>query len=226
MFNEDDGPDENREPTMEENSHAPKHLDFLEIIYGVLVQPGDTFKYLASARPVLQALGFIAVVSLLNFAIGFSNIKSLAADLDLPVSISSLVAPLLLFGLLAAIAGWFLNTAALSLFAQLFGGIGNGPGLLAAFSFAMLPMLITGIFDFGVRLFGLGGFGGEMASLAGFVWVVVLQIIALIEVEQLSTRRAILVYFAVPLSIMVSVLVFVGFGLAFFVPLMGHLSSI
>jgi len=200
-----------------------KPLSFLEIVYGVLTQPQDTFTYLASARPVMQAAGFLLIITLFKFVAGLKELKALEIGAELPVGGSALLLPLFLLGVIAAFLAWFLNAATISLVSQLFGGKGNGLGLLCGFSFAMVPVLITGIAESLFQFLPLESFFVGLISLAGFIWVIYLDIIAVGKIEQLSTKRAVLVYFAVPLSIIVSVLVLVGVALAVFAPWLSQL---
>lgn len=201
--------------------HQP--LSFLEIVYGVLTHPAETFTYLALARPIKQAAGFLVIITLCNFVAGLQDIRALEFGAELPIEGSAFLVPLFLLGLLGAFLAWFLNTAAISLVSQLFGGRGNGLGLLCGFSFAMVPVLITGIIEFVVQFFPFKPFFMGLISLAGVIWLISLDIIALGQIEQLSTKRAILVYFAVPMSIIVSVLVLVGVAMAVLAPWLSQL---
>lgn len=204
----------------------PQHLSFLDIVYGIIAQPRDTFQYLGRVRPVLAATGFVVILTMFNFLLGLSDLNSINAGFNLQANFSAYLIPMFIIGFLFAIIAWFLNTAAVSLAAQLLGGVGNGPGLLAAFSFALLPMLITAIADFGVKLLGLGSLVAGLINLAGFIWLVTLQIIAVSEIEELSTSRSIVVYFCVPLSIMVSIGVTLGLLVAIMAPWLNQLPSV
>lgn len=226
MFYEEDNPEEQPEtthhtPQGEGDSITP--LSFLEIVYGVFTQPRDTFRYLAHARPLKEAVGFLLIITLFNFVAGLPDYRAAAMGTDLPIDTSAFIVPLFLIGLVVAFIAWFLNAATVNLVSQLVGGKGNGLGLLCGFSFAMAPVLITGILSSAIQLLPFRSLFTVLISLAGVVWVLILDIIALGEIEQLSTKRSILVYFAVPLSIMVSVLVVVGVAFAALAPWLSQL---
>lgn len=223
---EEEKPELENIPEHGEDSASPIPLSFLEIIYGVMAQPRDTFTYLSGARPLLKALFFVLLATLFDVMVGLGDLDSLETGMGLPVNLSAFLAPLVFVGLIGAFIVWFLNTAAVGLVSQLFGGAGNGTGLFCAFSFGMLPTLITAIAGFGIRLAGLGTFISGAVGFGGFIWAMVLNIMALKEVEQLPTGKAILVYFAVPLSIIVSVLLFMAFTVALLAPWINQLQSV
>lgn len=226
MFYEEDNPEEQSEtilhiPQGERDSITP--LSFLEIIYGVFAQPRDTFRYLAYARPIKEAVGFLLIIILFNFVTSLPDYRAAAIGADLPIDISAFIVPLFLIGLVVAFIAWFLNAATVNLVSQLVGGKGNGLGLLCGFSFAMAPVLITGILGSVMQLLPFRSLFTVPISMTGVVWVFILDIIALGEIEQLAAKKSILVYFAVPLSIMVSVLVVAGMAFAAFAPWLSQL---
>ena len=198
-------------------------VGFLDLIYGTLTQPVDTFSYLADARPVFQSLIFVLLVTLFNYSVGFREMNTFDAGLLLGVDVSALLGPFFLLGLLITLMAWFFTTAVVNLISQMFGGAGNGPGLLAAFGFAMLPMLITSIFDFGITFLNLGAFIGGLVSLAGFIWTAVLHVLAVREVEQLSLGRAVAAYFIFPLSIIAILILLIVITIAVMGPLFNQL---
>ena len=95
--------------------------------------------------------------------------------------------------------------------------------MLAAFGFAMLPVLITTIIDFCIGFLGLGAFLGALAGLAGVIWAVILNVLAVSEVEQLSLGRSVAAYFIFPLSIIVIFILFIAFTIAVIGPFFGQL---
>ena len=226
MYHEEDNPEEQREityniPEGEEGSITP--LSFLEIVYGVLAQPRDTFRYLSHSRPLKEAVVFLLVITLFNFVAGLPDLRAAAIRSSLPVGTSEFLVPLFFMGLVAAFLTWLLKAATVGLVSQLVGGKGNGVGLLCAFSFAMAPVLVTGILGSVIQLLPLRAFFTGLISLAGAVWMFILDIIAVGQIEHLSTKRAVLVYFAVPLSIIVSVLIIVGLALVTLAPWLSQL---
>jgi len=105
-----------------------------------------------------------------------------------------------------ALAAWFINTGIINLVVQFFGGAGNGIGLLVCFGYSQLPLVMVTIATFVFRYLGLGGIVTGLAELAGFIWMIVLQVIAVSEVEDMSTGRAVLVYL-IPAVIVIVVLI-------------------
>jgi hypothetical protein len=198
-------------------------VGFLDLIYGTLAQPRDTFRYLADARPVFQSVIFVLLVTLFNYSVGFREMNTFDAGLSLGVDVSALLGPFFVLGLVITLMAWFFTTAVVNLISQMFGGVGNGPGLLAAFGFAMLPILITSIFDFGITFLGLGAFIGGLVSLAGFIWTAVLHVLAVREVEQLSLGRAVAAYFIFPLSIIAILILLIVITIAVMGPLFNQL---
>lgn len=215
--------DSEQEPSGDSNRPPKRSLDFLELIYGVMVQPGETFSYMAEARPLIQSLAFLFTAVIVNFIVNLGNLNSLPAELPVPINLSGILLPLFLIGLLSALIFWFIQTGTINLVSQLFGGVGNGLGLLCAFAFTTLPFMIVGILESLIRLFSSAVFLTGAIGLAGFIWFIVLNVLALEEIEHLSRGRAILVYFAVPLSIIVSVFIFIIVMIGVFAPVIPQL---
>lgn len=205
------------------DSQSP--MGFLEIIYGVIAEPKVTFRYLGSARPLLQAVALMIIVTLFDVVTGAGELRELPQAMNISADLSGLLVPLAVLALIFAVIGWFVNAATIGLFSQLLGGAGNGIGLLSAYAFASLPMLLTSILGFGINVLGLGGFLAGLANVAGVIWTFVLQIWAVREIEGLSLGRSILAYFAFPLAILVLVIILVVFAVVALGPFIGQLSN-
>jgi len=202
-----------------------KAMGFLEIIYGMIVEPKATLRYLSTARTFLPALAFVVILALFNALVGIGEMKEIPELARLPVDISSFLGPIALLAVFLALIGWFVDVAAVSLFAQLLGGAGNGRALLSGYAFASLPMLIAAILEFLLNALGLEGFFSGLVSLAGFIWTLVLQVWAVREIEQVSLGRAILAYCAFPLIILFMILTLVVFAIIALAPVMDQLST-
>lgn len=208
----------------------PVSMSFLEIIYGVLAEPKATFRYLGTAKPFLKAAVFVILLALFNFLLGAGELsKQLKeAGSSLPfggVDMSGFVGIFAVMAVFYSLMGWFTFSAIVSLFAQLWGGKGNGKGLLSAFAFGFLPMMISAILEFGGNAIGLGAFFKVLVSLAGLIWMIVLQIWAVREIEELSLGRSCLAYFAFPVIIIVVLIVFFVLFIASFGPLLQQFST-
>lgn len=202
-----------------------KAMGFLEIIYGMIVEPKATLRYLSTARTFLPALAFVVILALFNAFVGIGEMKEMPELARLPVDISNFAGPITLLAVFLALIGWFVDVAAVSLFAQLLGGAGNGRALLSGYAFASIPMLIAAILDFLLNALGLGGFFSGLVSLAGFIWTLVLQVWAVREIEQVSLGRAILAYCAFPLIILFMILTLIVFVIIALAPVMDQLTS-
>jgi len=183
-------------------------MGFLEAIYGVIFEPRGTFGFIGRKKPLLWAFGLFAGVFLFNYLVNMAGLD--AAKLSPFYRIlPSFAALFFVIGIVLAFAAWFLNAAVINLMAQFFGGNGNGIGLFAAFAFAEIPLVITSILVFVVKSVGLSGVTTTLVELAGGVWTLVLQVLAVSEVQEIPVGRAVLVYL-VPIAIIIGIVLLIG----------------
>lgn len=161
----------------------------LDILYGVLFEPGPTFRRLVDDPPAGLAL---AVFFAANFLGVLAGASSGAGSVGLAVGILALG-----FGF------WLLGTPVLGLMAEVLGGQGRLLPLFLLLGLATLPS----IFDGPVQLLGrvsapLAGLGGTVVTL----WTFVLTVVALREAYRLSTGRAFLAII-LPLGALVAILI-------------------
>lgn len=171
-------------------------MDFLNLVYLVFTQPRLAFRQLKEGVPGWWAVAVFGGVQL------FGQTLNLAWSRDLPLTLpfrsELLASALLLLSIPAALLVWFLEAASWHLLAQLFGGRGWGPALFFALGFAHLPL----IFGYGLgavlRLFGHHGAAYPAALLGSYLWVLVLEILAVQEVHELSAGRSLAVVLLLP----------------------------
>jgi len=111
------------------------------------------------------------------------------------------------------------------LISQFFGGNGNGIGLFAALAFAELPLAVSGIFVSAVYILGLKSFAAQFFQLLGGIWTVVLQVLAVSEVQEISLGRAVLVCLIPLAAIFCAVLLLMGILLYALSPLLHNLPN-
>ena len=176
----------------------PEPFSFFDAVYGVFFSPRETFRKIGEKRPVLTSAVLVCALSVINFLAGIGGMKSSVFHGHHTPPFEALEAGVAVMAVLVAVVSlfvWFLFSASISLFSQMLGGAGNGLGLLSVLSFAQVPELILVPFRFLLQRFSSGWILMAPVGLAGFIWVLVLNIMAVKEVEGLSTGRAVLAYF-------------------------------
>ncbi|KUK11150.1 MAG: Uncharacterized protein XD50_0595 [Clostridia bacterium 41_269] len=198
------------------------NMDFLETIYGVIFTPRSAFKFIGMKKPMFWSVGLFICIFLFNFIISMWGVYQEFHPLERMPSFSL---GFLVLGMIFVFAAWFLNTAVINLISQFFGGNGNGIGLFAAFAFAEIPLAVTGIFAAGAYFFGLQGYVAQFFQLLGGIWSVVLQVIAVSEVQELSLSRAVLVCILPLAAVFCAVLLLLGTFLFTIAPLLRSLPN-
>ncbi len=111
---------------------------------------------------------------------------------------------------------FFARTAFLSLIAQLFGGEGKVRSLGAALGYAQLPTVLMAPFSVLNRIIPTDFMG--IVSLAIFIWVIVLRIIAIRSTFEFTTGKSAIVLFVPFLVLITSLIFFLLFFGAFLTP--------
>ena len=185
-----------------------KKNDLLEDIYGALFSPRETFEKLRENPPMLEALGIVIAVSVLNPLIS----STLAGGQSLNWLVFNLFN--------AAFAGvikWVFFAAFVEGLAAIFkkGGKERFKAFLALSGFALLPWIFLGP----ITLLKTGGIFftliGVLAGIAVWVWTTILTIFAAMKAYNISSGR-ILLLLAVP---------FIG-GIIFFNWIVGFFSTL
>jgi hypothetical protein len=177
-----------------------KRPSFLELIYGVLFNPGKTFKNLSDAPPLGQAAAILFILAVSNTIVSYAFFRSALAEIpgagELSPLITGLFPLMLVFGVVFAGLKWFVFGAVLHFMAELLGGKGTPKGTLTVYALAGLP----GVFLVPVELLlkllrapenAAAALGGA-AGLAVLVWGIVLLVIGLREIHRISTGNAVL----------------------------------
>ena len=169
------------------NIEIKKH-NFLENIYGTLFYPTETFEKLKQSPPILQALGIVVTVSILNPLINSSFLD----DSNLGWFI---------YGLFSAgvsgIIKWVFFAVFVEALASIFKKGGNFKKFLTLSAFALIPWVFIGPAN-------LLKTGGILSSLFGilfgltiWIWATVLTIFAVMKSYEISSGR-ILIFITVP----------------------------
>lgn len=203
---------------------------WLDLLYGVLFQPGGTFAALASGSGLRRGLIVFALVQLFNFylqAVLTGKDLLLRSSYHMPFWLPpEQIAPLAaagsavvaLLGMLVSFVGLFVGAGVYSLTAELLGGKGNGRGVLAGHSLAVLPVALGFPVRYAVHLFSLPVAVMSLVSFLLWIWVAVLKIIVLQKSCSLSAGRAAAAYFLPWLVLGAAVVAVIGGSLAILVP--------
>lgn len=118
-------------------------------------------------------------------------------------------------GILGFVIAYFLIVGAMHYVARALGGRGNLPGAITALGFASLPAVLNAPVYLLTRFLGIDGLAG-LGVLAFGLWSLVLDVIALREVYEVSTGKAVGILFLTPLAIIVAgVVLTLVFGVLF-----------
>ena len=204
-----------------EAAAAPEQFDFMGLVYGALFNPWRTFGAVAKKPPVGLALLILAVVLVCSTFYGMLEMDPNSLDLSSEFGVD----PLGLGGGADAGAAWsalvlvimfiyfvmlFAYSGYLHLAGEFLGGRGSAKGVYVAVCLSQLPyvvaipvMVLAPVFGgLGVLLMGL-------ANLGVAIWSIVIQVIGLVRVMQLSTRRAVLAVFSPILLVLLFVILLV-----------------
>lgn len=195
----------------EENEPSP---GFLELVYGVLFEPGKTMREVAARPPLGRIALVVTIISLLSAVMGLltvskvlnQSLNAMAMEQFLPGLRA--MAPLgAVFGLLWGYVKWFGYSAIFHLAAELLGGRGSARGVFAAVGLSWLPAIFMIPIQFLSYWLGTGKLAVTilvgLAGLAVGIWSIILMVIGLREVHGLSTGRSVLVVFSPILALLV-----------------------
>jgi len=171
---------------------------FLELVYGILFEPGRTLPSVAQRPSFTIALALVTVLSLAGVLVWLLTASQTIDQLAGSVAGSpfpAAVKPVLAFGaVLVFFMGyikWLGYSALVSLAAELLGGVGRGKDVAAIAGLALLPtillipaQLLNLYLDASLLMF--------ICVPVVWVWVAVLLVMGVKESHQLSTGRALL----------------------------------
>ncbi|MDI6710900.1 MAG: Yip1 family protein [Thermoanaerobacterales bacterium] len=185
---------------------------FLETVYGVLFDPVATFRRMREAPPLGLTAGVVTVVNSATALMSILTFRMLPAD---PSGFGTALGGLAPFIALIGFFFWYLKWlgygAVLHLTAQLLNGEGGPKATLVAYGLTGLPSLLLLPLQGLMAVLRPGGLAESLITalfgLAVLVWSTVLLVLALREMHNLTTGRAVAVV-AVPAAVL---LLAVGF---------------
>lgn len=177
-----------------------------EILYGVLFEPVDTFRYLGQEKPLARGLLIFILVYGLNFVVN-QGIEAVSPQGglwkgELLWVYGILGGAIILFGL-------FLSAGILSLLGELCYGNGNGKGIMASIAFATFPGALGPPLHYLTILLNISWLG-VLFSLLTTVWVMALQVVAVRESLRLNTGQAAFIYLLPGILLLVLLLAVLG----------------
>ena len=164
-------------------SVEPQKCDFFEKIYGVLFYPNETFEDLKQNPPIVEALGIVIAISILNPVIN----SSLLTTKSLGWFVFNL------FGAgFGGIIKWLFFAAFIEALASVFKKGGKYKIFLTLSAFALVPWVFIGP----VTLLKTGGIFasllGILFGLAIWIWTTALTIFAAMKTYEISSGRVLL----------------------------------
>ncbi|PIU26011.1 MAG: hypothetical protein COW32_02845 [Candidatus Aquicultor secundus] len=190
---------------------------FIDLLYGVITKPSETFRYLAETKPVLLAFLVYIAIAWVGAIVGIPGSINAARSLNeasrshalnpgLIATVTIIVVPILSAISLTIIAGIY------HIIALILKGKGDYVGLISALGFASFPSVFAAPFALLSLVAGLAGnVIAGIASLGFGVWVLILDIFAVRENYKFSWGRAIwTVLIPVILGIILIVLIIIA----------------
>ncbi len=169
----------------DDNNNDLKNHGFFENVYGTLFYPGETFESLKQNPPIVQAVGIVVVISILNLFV-----NSVVPVTQAPAAFTISIIGQAFSGLFK----WVVFAAFLELIALIFKHGGRIKIFLTLSAFALLPWIFIGpafLLKTGGTIFSLIGI------ILGFVvwgWATALTVFAGMKAYDLSPRRGILLF--------------------------------
>ena len=201
----------------------------LDIVYGVLFEPGETFARFAQEPPLVSIVIIFLVLNLAGVLTGFYTTPvyldriSEWPGIAGPGANQAMLSFVAIFGFLLSAIKWFFMAGLLHLLAELYGGTGTAKSVWAVYGAAGLPVLFMLPLQIGAGLFNTGmwyDFITGLLTLGLYIWCVVLLVIGLREVHHITTGRAVLVvitpWLMLAFLLLVS-LIFIGIAASSFI---------
>ncbi|MBM7866539.1 hypothetical protein GTO89_09040 [Heliobacterium gestii] len=177
-----------------------------DYLYHVMVKPEQAFSMAAQEKPIRLAVAVVLITSVISLIVDLSlgNAGGLPDRLSSRLAggaFEKMRASLSIVGFFFGIFFWFLRTGFYNLAGELMGGASNGKGLLVCLGLAHWPSILLAP----LSLIGAYGPGGQVIEGLGRfalgLWTLFLEILAIRAALQLSSRRAVFLYFLLPLSV-------------------------
>lgn len=196
-------------------------LSFIEILYGTVAAPSDTFAKLAKNPGVAYSIITVLAIYLSIWFLNLSELRNAQfgnviieefGEVSTQL-LSNMIILMGIYGLIFAFLTWFLVSGTLNLWASLLGGKGNGKALFACYGFAMLPSLFSEVLQTVINLFRLPGVINWVIVILSFIWILYLQMVSVRTTQGLTTTTSLFV--ALTPIIVTGILVFFSVVLMF-----------
>lgn len=182
-------------------------MTLVEILYGILFQPVDTFRYLGQEKPLARGLLLFILVYGLNLVVN-QGIEIISLENG------SMPGRLLwVYGLLGGailLFGLFLAAGILSLLSEICYGRSNGKGIMTTLAFTVFPGALGPPLHYLAILLKVSWLGMGFSLIAA-LWVMILQVISVRESFHLNTGQAVFIYFLPGILLAVLLLAISGF---------------
>lgn len=183
----------------------------IELVYGVLFSPVQTFRRISQDPPVFFGFLIFLTVIILTSLVSSLTPPSLTKSAELTAILAQTRPVIGIISVIFALIAWFMEAGLFQLLAEFFGGKGRAVGVLTVLALAGVPKVLVIPFQVISYLSGgspVGRFLVIAASLAAFVWWAVLLVIGLREIQKFSTARSVATL-VIPMGILaITVLVF------------------
>jgi hypothetical protein len=190
-----------------------------EYLVGVINEPVRTLREVAEKRLWRESLLLVVVITLIGGAVSVVSLKmnpaatsNLSSDPTLAHFFSTFYSPafFLPFILLSSILSWFIAGAIYYGFSRLFKGQGSLPGMLASLGFAETPSLVSAPLTALALLLGPAWiFVSYVPGFVAWVWILVLDVLAIRESQHLDTGQAIAVLLITVAAVFVLIMIIV-----------------
>lgn len=208
-----------------EDDIRPEKIGFLELLYGIIFQPGATLDKVAKEVPLLYSFIILFGVTFINLMVTYLTMNSrvpIPAEIGMAGSVLeqfwsffAIIGIILI--LLFTLVKWYLNTGILHLTAEFLGGNGRALSLLAVLGCVPLPTIFVAPLE--VLLYALNIPRVYMVSLPFSIWVFILMIIGIRSTYGFSMARS-LGTILVPVGVMIAIMFILVFStIGFIVPL-------
>lgn len=185
--------------------------DFLELIYGVLFDPVQTFRKIMPDFSVKRSFFIftlvIIVTTIMSAILMCRSLPSFGAF----GSMYNLIFVIMVISLVFNYFIWFLLSGVFHLLAEFFGGQGRAIGVFIIAGMASLPLIFLIPVDLLLLLLGLKGFTLNIilffSGLIVLIWRLVLLTLGIREVHNVSTGRAVAVVL-LPIACTIVLLIF------------------
>jgi hypothetical protein len=173
---------------------------FAENIYDVIFHPAEAMRRIAAQKLAGEAVIVFALSVVVPAVAFYLAVAGSVFDKFLPVCFSALI--------LGGFCAWLCGAAVFSMVAEFLGGTGTSKGLFAAMGFAHLPRVLAVPFFVLERLFpdGIIAAAAGVVFVATFVWMLVLDVIAIRSAHGISYIKAVLTLLLPLLILIVTVL--------------------